>query len=252
MRHFAKWSECGTVPSDECALIFLSDVLTNSVACNSGPWLDFRELGKKPGSFLSSIRKCIRLKNMCNWWGYQHAIRQEESNSAAWSRASGRTRSAQKRAGHREASTDALAWQMCSDRAEMGFIDREWDNRHRIYPEISRVKIIWYGNRISMILVRVTSYYQSEDTEHYIEYRRFPRRCTIKIVSIYHSEQNYFLFQSVLFLWVVSCFKSCPFNCTLFLQWPINIWLAQLVDLWSEHISFSCRETFWEFIRSRL
>jgi hypothetical protein len=33
------------------------------------------------GSFLSSIRKYIRLKNMCNWWSYQHAARQEESKS---------------------------------------------------------------------------------------------------------------------------------------------------------------------------
>jgi hypothetical protein len=62
MRHFAKWSECGTVSSDECLFIFLSDVLTNSIACNSGSWLDFREFGKRLRSFLSSIRKCIRLK----------------------------------------------------------------------------------------------------------------------------------------------------------------------------------------------
>jgi hypothetical protein len=60
--HFAKWSECETVSSDECLLIFLSDVLTNSMTCNSGSWLDLRELGKRLGSFLSSTRKCIRPK----------------------------------------------------------------------------------------------------------------------------------------------------------------------------------------------
>jgi hypothetical protein len=33
------------------------------------------------------------------------------------------------------------------------------------------------------------------------------------------------------------CFKSCPFNCILFLQWLTEVWLDQLVSLWSEHIS---------------
>jgi hypothetical protein len=61
-RHFARWNECGTVSSDKCLLIFLSDVLTNSIAGYSGSWLDFRELGRRLEPVLSSIRKCIRLK----------------------------------------------------------------------------------------------------------------------------------------------------------------------------------------------
>jgi hypothetical protein len=40
-----------------------------------------------------------------------------------------------------------------------------------------------------MILARLTSYYRSKDTENYIEYRLFPPRRMIKIVSIYHSGQ---------------------------------------------------------------
>jgi hypothetical protein len=55
-----KWMRDGF--SDECLLIFRSDVLTNSIACNSGSGLAFRELGKRLGSFLSYIRKSIRLK----------------------------------------------------------------------------------------------------------------------------------------------------------------------------------------------
>jgi hypothetical protein len=37
----------------------------------------------------------------------------------------------------------------------------------------------------------------------------------------------------------ICCFQSCPFNCILFLQWLTEIWLNQLVGLWSEHIGWN-------------
>jgi hypothetical protein len=80
MRHFAKWSECGTVSSDQYLLIFLSDVLTNSIACNSGSWLDFESSAKDWDPLFLLSENIFDWRNMRNWWNYQYAARQEESN----------------------------------------------------------------------------------------------------------------------------------------------------------------------------